>query len=200
MKRAGKFGNWSMGGLFVAVAIPWGAPGSLAIDPAPTPSLAPMSKMTPNPTIKASSSIWRLFTSDTGGFKVLMPGEAEVSKNDDVTTFQVHRPQEGVVYTVSHVDFESDPTTEKDGIKETFAGTAQGITDEGGKILSTKPLTLGTHPGQELQAKLASGMTSRIRVYIVEKRLYLVIATAKSDRNLTKSIEGYLNSFQLIGR
>jgi hypothetical protein len=141
-----------------------------------------------------------LFTSETGGFKVLMPGEARLSKSDDVTAFRVDRPQEAVIYTVSYVDFSSDPATEKDGVKEAFAGTIQGITDEGGKVLATKPLTIGTYPGQEIQAKLANGMTTRIRVYIVEKRLYLVIATAKNDRNLTKSIEGYLNSFQLIGR
>jgi hypothetical protein len=129
-----------------------------------------------------------------------MPGEAKVSKSDDVTAFRVDRPQEGVVYTVSYVDFSADPTQEKDGVKEAFAGTLQGITDEGGKVLATKAIALQTYPGQEIQAKLANGMTTRLRVYIVEKRLYLVIATVKSDRNLAKSIEGYLNSFQLIGR
>lgn len=175
---------------------------SPAQTPTPKPLPPPAPKPSPQPASdpKPSNSIWRLFTSEAGGFKVLMPGEAKVAKADDLTSFRVDRPQEGAVYIVSYVDFDGDPALEQDGIRDAFAGTAQGIADEGGKILTTKTLALGSYPGQEIQAKLANGMTTRIRAYIVEKRFYLVIATTKSDRNLTKSIEGYLNSFQLIRR
>ncbi len=134
-----------------------------------------------------------------------MPGEPVVNNSDGVTAFRVERPQEGAAYTVSYVDFESDPSSQKDGIKEAFAGTQQGIQDEGGKILSSKTIQLNGSPGQgspgqEIQARLANGTITRMRAYIVGKRLYLVIVTVKSDRYLAKSIEGYLNSFQVLTR
>jgi hypothetical protein len=158
---------------------------------------APAVSLTPK---SASNSVWKVFASDAGSFKLLMPGDPVVDQNDGVTAFRVERLQEGAVYTVSYVDFESDPATQKDGVKEAFAGTQQGIQDEGGKILSSKMIQLHGNPGQEIQARLANGMTTRLRAYIVGKRLYLVIVTVKSDRNLVKSIEGYLNSFQVLKR
>jgi hypothetical protein len=146
----------------------------------------------------AAPSVWKVFASEDGGFSLLMPGEPTENNSDDVTSFSVTRDREAVTYTISYTDFPIDPTSEKDGISEAFKGIRDGITEEGGKILTQKPITQKDIPGQELRVQMPNGVLTRVRSYVAGKRLYLVMASTKNETSLLKSLEGFLNSFRIV--
>jgi hypothetical protein len=145
-----------------------------------------------------TASVWKLFKSEAGGFSLLMPGEPIETTRDGVVTYSVNREKESVTYTISYIDFPVDPSTEKNGVRDAFTGIKDGIQEEGGKILNEKTVSLKEHTGQELRVSMPDGALTRMRSYIVGKRLYLVMASTKNERSLLKSLEGFLNSFRLI--
>jgi hypothetical protein len=146
----------------------------------------------------AAPSVWKVFSSEDGGFSLLMPGEPSENKSEDVTSFSITRDREAVTYTISYTDFPIDPKTEKNGIDEAFKGVRDGITEEGGKILTQKPVTQKDIPGQELRVQMPNGVLTRVRSYVAGKRLYLVMASTKNETSLLKSLEGFLNSFRIV--
>jgi hypothetical protein len=148
---------------------------------------------------RPSASVWKVFKSEAGGFSLLLPGDPVENKTDGVISYNVAREQEAVTYTVSYIDFPVDPIAEKNGIQDAFSGVKDGIKEEGGRILVEKPLKLKDFPGEELRVAMPDGATTRVRSYIVGKRLFLVMASTKNERSLMKSLEGFLNSFRVTG-
>jgi hypothetical protein len=144
-----------------------------------------------------TASVWKLFKSEAGGFSLLMPGEPIETARDGVVTYSVNREKESVTYTVSYIDFPVDPSAEKNGVRDAFTGIKDGIQEEGGKILNEKTVSLKEYTGQELRVSMPDGALTRVRSYIVGKRLYLVMTSTKNERSLLKSLEGFLNSFRL---
>ena len=65
-----------------------------------------------------------------------------------------------------------------------------------GKVVSEKPLPLGSHPGRELQVENAE-LAMRIRLYLVDRRLYKVVASWPKSRVFSVDDERFLNSFRL---
>jgi hypothetical protein len=167
-------------------ALLWG--GAIAL-----PTLPPTALAQPAPV----KSVWKVFASESGGFSLLMPGDPTENKNDGVVSYSVTREKEAVTYTVSFTDFPVDPTSEKNGIQEAFNGIKDGIKEEGGTIVDEKSLSLREFPGQELRISMPDGVITRVRSYVVDRRLYLVMASTKNERSLQKSLEGFLNSFKV---
>jgi hypothetical protein len=176
---------------------------SLALSLLGTVSYTPIVQAEPSTTAPttesapAVTSVWKTFQSEAGGFSLLMPGEPIETKRDGVVTYSVNREKESVTYSVSYIDFPVDPAAEKNGIRDAFTGIKDGIQEEGGKILVEKTVSLKEHTGQELRVAMPDGALTRVRSYIVGKRLYLVMASTKNERSLLKSLEGFLNSFRL---
>lgn len=145
----------------------------------------------------ASPSIWKQFTNETGGFNLLMPGQPTENKSDGVTSFSVTRAREAVTYTVSFIDFPVNPAQEANGINDAFMGIKEGITEEGGKVQQEQAINLNNFPGQELRIVMPDGAITRIRSYIVGKRLFLIMASTTKEASLKKSLQGYLDSFRI---
>jgi hypothetical protein len=91
-----------------------------------------------------------------------------------------------------------NPTQEPNGIAEAFTGIKDGITEEGGKIQQEQSIDLkGGFPGKELRVGMPDGALTRVRSYIVGKRLYLVMASTNNEKTLKQSLQGFLDSFRV---
>jgi hypothetical protein len=66
----------------------------------------------------------------------------------------------------------------------------------GGRVVSEKALSLGRHLGRELQVENAE-LSMRIRLYLVDQRLYKVVAAWPKSRVFSVEDELFLNSFRL---
>jgi hypothetical protein len=146
---------------------------------------------------QAAPSIWKVFESEGGGFSLLLPGEPIESKSDGVTSYSVTRAKEAVTYTVSYIDFPVNPTKEKNGVAEAFTGIKDGIVEEGGQIQQEQAIAHKGFPGKELRVTMPDGGLTRVRSYIVGKRLYLVMASTSNEKALKQSLQGFLDSFRV---
>ncbi|HEY9873868.1 MAG TPA: hypothetical protein V6D12_10555, partial [Candidatus Obscuribacterales bacterium] len=135
--------------------------------------------------VQVASADWKNFSSGKGKFAVLMPGkpieETQTSQKDDVTinnhTFMVET-DEGVFF-VEYSDFRDDISMIKpDAILE--AG-CEGLSQDGGKLLSKRSIALGEHPGREVEYTTKDGITGKARIFLVGQRLYqLHVVTAQA--------------------
>lgn len=159
-----------------------------------------------NPPFQIAQSIWKPFSSSEGGFTVLMPG-IPTEENNNVTTkfgsltvhtFYVRRNDEAL-YAVAYSDLPDNISENSSDIEQLLAEAPSGFSEgAGGRLVNQQPISLGNFPGREFRLELSEGAIARGRIYLVNKRLYQVVVGTNNERNLTKSIQGFLNSFQLL--
>ena len=87
---------------------------------------------------------------------------------------------------------------QRNGAADVLANVAKGgAAQAGGTITSQKAISLGNHPGLEVQfADAANGMDVRNRIYLVGDRLYQVMAVTKPTTDRAK-IDQFLDSFEV---
>lgn len=169
-----------------------------------------------------AQSIWKPFSSKEGRFSVLMPGTPRESQmiwnletgDDIVYLFTVTR--EEAEYMVGYVDFEP-PTrrVDDDGQSSNFpdilpntpekmtdvlvnAGTDSYSTPSNRRLISEQSIRLGNYPGREISLRLGGGPLVRRRLYLVNRRAYILSVRTTQERFLSKTIEGFMNSFKLL--
>jgi hypothetical protein len=155
-------------------------------------------------------SQWRLFTAPDGSFSVLMPGKpkmlSQIQKTFmgeiDLKIFvgQPPAPQE-VAYIVTYNEFPYsyaqlvNPQVILNNARDMALKTTQS------HLLAQRPIRSSNgHPGKEIEYINTGGKITKNRMYVAEGRLYqvMVIITKKQRRTLSKTIDGYLNSFQVV--
>ncbi len=166
-----------------------------------------------------AQSIWKPFSSKEGRFSVLMPGTPRESQtiwnletgDDIVYLFTVTR--EEAEYMVWYVDFEP-PTrrVDDDGQSSNFPdilpNTPEKMTDvlatacystpSDCRLISEQSIRLGSFPGREISCRLPGGVIFRRRLYLVNRRVYILSVRTTQERFLSKTIEGFMNSFKLL--
>jgi hypothetical protein len=147
-----------------------------------------------------TKSVWQPFTPQQGKFTVLMPGVPEETQKAGVSGFEVNRSQDSVIYGVSYIDFPIAPKDREGGVTEVFVGTKTGFEENRHVLVSDRAVELQGHPGREMKFTRADGVVTHCRVYVVNQRLYLVVARTTREQALAKSIEGFLNSFQIAAQ
>ncbi len=154
----------------------------------------------------AATAQWKSFTPAKGGFTITMPGQpTERTQTLDtpagnISTYFYSSSSNGgkVNYTVSYVDLPK-------GVSEMPANLlleaiASGLTgDERVKVLSEKVITLDNHPGREFKIESPTKSIVRHRAYLVNQRVYQVVAEvpAAEESTLGKEVERFLESFKL---
>ena len=84
----------------------------------------------------------------------------------------------------------------KDFFKETIEGLVGSID---GEILSKKDVKIDSYSGKEVKIDFQDGMAIiRIRVYLVENKVYMLQVITKKENDSNESISKFLNSFSLI--
>ena len=80
--------------------------------------------------------------------------------------------------------------------KETLDGLVSSID---GKILSKEDVKIDSYPGKEVKINFQDGMAIiRIRVYLVENKVYMLQVITKIEKDSNESISKFMDSFSLI--
>ncbi|MBE9013703.1 hypothetical protein IQ250_26290 [Pseudanabaenaceae cyanobacterium LEGE 13415] len=153
--------------------------------------------------IAAQESLWRRFTSQKGGFSVVIPGTPKERKDGNLTLFEVIRDDERVRYSVGYLDLPVAPGNDQRLQNEVYEGVRKGAEKDQAELISFRTIRLGSFPGREMNFKLPDDMVARWRIYLVNRRAYFVSVTTtkeNQERGLTTSINVFLNSFRLVGK
>jgi hypothetical protein len=83
--------------------------------------------------------------------------------------------------------------------KQVFDSSRDGaIANLAGKLASEKDIKLGGHPGREIRIEVANGkQLFRVRVYLVDQRLYQVVILGTKEQATSKEADKFLDSFRL---
>jgi hypothetical protein len=156
-------------------------------------------------TQEATQSIWKPFASEEGGFTLLMPGTPKKveqtlnTPNGRMTLkgFMVQRRDEAN-YFVIYVDLPRKTIENDSDIEDLFDGIVEGFKRRTrGEVVSQENITLNDYPGREFKTQLSGTITARSRIYLVNQRLYQLVAITPREQDLPQSIQGFLDSFQL---
>lgn len=144
------------------------------------------------------------FTSREGGFSVRVPGEMKETvktvtrdgKSGEQRTY-TYSPDPKVTYLVLVRDRPDLAEASTEAVEKELESAARSAAESlKGKLLSTKPITLGRYPGRELQVEPSDGLY-RARVFVAGGRLYEVTILAPKDVATAKAADEYLRSFKL---
>ncbi|MDZ8034155.1 MAG: hypothetical protein RMY64_20960 [Nostoc sp. DedQUE08] len=152
---------------------------------------------------------WKLYTAPDGRFTILMPGnpnrntESQKTYMGEITLeiFIAQPPKQQVAYIVAYNDFPysygemADPQAVLNNARDMALKTTKS------NLISQRNIrSYNNHPGKEIQYINSGGKITISRMYVAEGRLYQVMAitTKKQQKTLAKTINGYLNSFNVV--
>jgi hypothetical protein len=172
--------------------------------------VCPAQKATPPaadpPAPERTPANWKEFVSTPGRFSILFPGAPSDSvQKIEGGEIHFHRLRTQVEYSVIYADSPT-PIESEETARNVLDGGAQGaVASLSGELLELKEITLATHPGRALKAKLPDGKIVRARMFLVSQRLYQIAITtpteAGSPVEQTSFYElaatKFLNSFKL---
>ncbi len=152
---------------------------------------------------------WKVFSPTDGRFTVLMPGKPKITAQTQKTfmgeinlqVFVAQPPKQDVAYVVAFNDFPdsygqmADPEEVLKNAQDMALKTTQSDLLNHRSIRSSNG-----HPGREIEYINSGGKITKNRMYFAEGRLYqvMVVTTKRQKQFLTKSIAGYLNSFNVV--
>jgi hypothetical protein len=149
---------------------------------------------------------WKEFATKEGRFKVQMPGTPEHKKLDAESDFgkgvlHMNTVQAGkTMYGANYIDYPA--TIKKVPVKQLFDSSRDGAAANlDGKVVKEKDIKLGDHPGREIHIEVGGGkQLFRVRVYLVEQRMYQVVILGTTMAATSKEADKFLDSFQLTGK
>jgi hypothetical protein len=158
------------------------------------------------PPVLLSQSDWREFSSTEGKFAVSLPGtpKRETEKNDDGTlsymfTLEVEEPASA--YLVSYSDIPDVELLNPEGIKKVLDDAISEFAKGGNAtVQGQKEVSLGGNPGREFDFTSTEGFSGKGRLYVVQKRMYIVVAIAPEINSSpqTQNAQRFLESFRLL--
>ena len=146
---------------------------------------------------------WLRFTSEEGGFSVLMPGpdaprDRPATKTDPrLGASTVHRftkKAEKGFFVAVWVDYA--PTANLDVRGEINANRDNFLKGVKARLTSERPVALDGHPGLEFTAE-SNQAVFKSRVYVVGKRAYHLTAVTYKGFDDSANVDAFFSSFQL---
>jgi hypothetical protein len=145
------------------------------------------------------------FKSETGGFSIATPYSLkETTQSVDTAAgkvethmFRAEQGQEAWVVAYSELPVEIVQASDPRGMLE--ASRDGAVANINGELVSDAPISLNEYPGREFTAS-AQGLSLRARMFLVENRLYQIMAVVPKDKENSKEIDDFLQSFQLTGK
>jgi hypothetical protein len=147
---------------------------------------------------------WKTFAPEGGNFSVLMPGEPQDASHTrktpqgNLTSHLYLYSSKGTAYAVSYLD---RPASKDTATPEQILDSMRDaeVAKSGGKLLGTSSIKLPSGaPGREIQVSITQGdgkHAMRDRIFLVNNRLYQVMAVVPSDQLDAPDTLKYLNSF-----
>ncbi|MCL1469636.1 hypothetical protein [Argonema antarcticum] len=150
------------------------------------------------PSVLVAQSDWSEFSSASGGFAVLMPGtpkEESETSDDGSVEYSYTLSLEKAAFLVHYTDIPNADELSAEEIQELLDGTpADFAKGAEAKLLGTRSISIDDNPGKEFEFTLSDGTPGKARVYMVKKRLYVVVGMTSESENT----ERFLNSFRLL--
>lgn len=154
---------------------------------------------------------WKVFTPPDKSFAVLMPGrptqKTQIQKTYmgeiPLQIFMAEPPQQEVSYIVTYNGFPYD-YAKLTSPQQIFNKAQEGalLTTKSTLINQRNLRSSNGHPGREIEYVNPGGNIFKTRMYFAEGRLYqaTAIVSKKQQAMLAKTINGFLNSFQVVVR
>lgn len=150
---------------------------------------------------------WQEFKHEAGNFAVMMPGKPiEVSQTVDsqigkVPIYSFTARGGTLNYLAMYAEYPIALDT-PEAAKTSLNGARDlMLNNRNGKLISETDISYGKYPGREVKAQLDGGIM-RLRVYIVNQRMYLLMVMApgddKSKQLESKKAEDFLGSFKFL--
>lgn len=144
---------------------------------------------------------WMAFSSKPGRFSVSVPAtpteKPQFVGQQKVTRFIAEDKNKGV-YVISFSDY-PDADLKKDLLQKRLDQARDGaVASVNGMLKAEKAIQLEGHPGRELAIESAGVVIVRMRMFVVDRRLYQVLVLGPAPILASKEITFFLDSFRLI--
>ena len=141
---------------------------------------------------------WQEFSSQLGGFAVLMPGtpkEETETEDDGLLSGSLHLTRENAYYSVHYKAIADLEQLSPAQIQE-ILDRAPGEFAEGAaaKLVRSQTIALNGNVGREFEFDMDNGIVGKGRVFIVKQRLFIVVGITPEIQNSQR----FLNSFRLL--
>jgi hypothetical protein len=148
---------------------------------------------------------WQEYSNAEGKFSVLFPGtptrdtmptptKLKPGEKPRVVSFTVETPDGS--YSVAYDEFDKRSDTPDQFVEKQRAELAAG---HGGKLVSEKEVTVGTHKGKEFVVEVPNRGTAHMRFVAAGRRLYKVTALGTRRPPDASDVAKFFESFQIIG-
>jgi hypothetical protein len=145
------------------------------------------------------------FKSETGGFSITTPyalKETTQSVDTEAGKIEIHMfsaEQGQQAWMVGYSDYPPEIVEASDAEGLLGASRDGAVSNVNGELVSDAPVSLNEHPGREFTAS-AQGLSLRARIFLVENRLYQIMAVVPKGQENSEEVDRFLQSFQLIGK
>ena len=187
---------------------------SLALLSSPTLAQS-QSKPKPKPTSPwavQKTSTWKTFVAQQGRFSILMPDKPKLSSAPlsfeklgkstiwaiEGTDLAAPRTMYGVAYLdFPNLDVGHDPELLQLALE---GGTDSYLRNQSVTLIGRSKFSLNGFPGQEIKFRHRSNAkyTGRLRAFLVDKRLYMIMVTTDQEAKHKQKIDRFLQSFKLL--
>lgn len=184
-----------------------------------TPSAAYLENITSQDrqtALQATRQSWQTYRFDTHGFQIAMPGQPieAPSKTRHLPTQmylqkQQTSPQQMEIYGVAIAEFPAHVPAQK--LANRILSACAQEQEPGTQVIRTQAIRLQSYPGIEVEARTSKGQVRVSRCFVVDQRLYLLMAMAEPVSNATpfqptaapqtertQTMMQFLDSFQVM--
>jgi hypothetical protein len=157
------------------------------------------------PLLACKGANWKEFTSQEGGFSVLLPGQPKVERQTTETAvgplaFTMHTVELGfgsIAYIASYNDY--PPSLIADGDKNAILdGVVEGALGSKANLKKSDPISIDGHPGREFTGTVKDGYEYTSRAYLVNQRLYQLNIVSTPGKVPAEDKRKYFESFKLL--
>ncbi|MDJ0800721.1 MAG: hypothetical protein QNJ51_28590 [Calothrix sp. MO_167.B12] len=124
-------------------------------------------------------------------FRIWMPGAIILNKHDKLMS----KGTNNTAYMIMHRDIHGMGRIPKPWIPRFLNRTMRETIANDGKVIRSRNLAIGSHPGLELMIQHYDGTLGQYQAFVVKRRVYVIGARTKNE--LTSESVNFFNSFQV---
>lgn len=153
------------------------------------------------------SPSWKQFTSSEGYFSISLPGTPSVEKypmdtaQGTVNINSYWLETKTATYMVSYYDYSDLIIQQLTSEQILESGKNEAVANVNGKLQSESTISSENYPGKQYVIAYGDGKTTAsIRLYLVDHRLYHLVAVTSNNNANSQKVSKFLDSFQIISQ
>ena len=148
---------------------------------------------------------WKVAAPKDAGFSAKMPGTPTEKKQQVKTatgqlsvTLYIAEGRNESLFVVSYTDY-SEADLKKAPVDKRLDQARDGAVEKsGGKLRGEKKIELDGQPGREIVIENNGEVIAKMRIYLVQRRLYQVMVLGNEPTFKSKDVGTFLDSFRVI--